>query len=80
MQFQNGLTPGRIYNLVCAVAGQEITLREFRSAIKPLSPEFQQYVGTVLGLQSTLLPQASERMFDARALCQAGATVKRSLS
>jgi hypothetical protein len=80
MQFQNGLTPGRIYNLVCAVAGQEITTREFRSGIKPLSPEFMQYVGTVLGLQATMLPQPSERLSIARAICQGGAVSKRSLS
>jgi hypothetical protein len=80
MQFQNGLTPGRIYTLVCAVAGQEITTREFRSAIKPLSPEFMQYVGTVLGLQATMLPEPSERLFLARAICHAGARARRSLS
>ena len=79
MQFQNGLTPGRIYNLVCAVAGQEITTREFRSGIKPLSAEFMQYVGTVLGLQATMLPQPSERLSIARAICQGGALEKRSL-
>jgi hypothetical protein len=79
MQFQNGLTPGRIYNLICAVAGQEITTREFRSAIKPLSPEFTQYVGTVLGLQATMLPEPSERLFVARTMCQAGARAKRLL-
>lgn len=79
MPFQNGLTPGRIYNLVCAVAGQEITTREFRSAIKPLSPELMQYVGTVLGLQATMLAEPCEGLFVARAMCQAGARAKRSL-
>ena len=79
MPFQNGLTPGRIYTLVCAVAGQEITVREFRSAIKPLSPEFMQYLSTVLGLQATMLSQPTERLSVARAMCQAGALAKRSL-
>jgi len=79
MPFENGLTPGRIYNVVCAVAGQEITTREFRNAIKPLSPEFMQYVGTVLGLQAAMLPEASERLFVASAMCHAGARAKRSL-
>jgi hypothetical protein len=80
MPFPNGLTPGRIYNVVRAVAGQEITTREFRSAIKPLSPEFMQYVGTVLGLQATMLPEPSEGLFVARAMCQTGARTRRSLS
>jgi hypothetical protein len=78
MPLQNGLTPGCIYNLVCAVAGQEITTREFRRGIKALSPEFMQYVGTVLGLQATLLAQPSETLSVARAMCQAGAS-RRSL-
>ena len=80
MNFHNGLTPGRLYNLVCAVAGQEITTREFRTALKPLSCESVQYMATVLGLQATLLTQPSERLFAARAMCQAGAIAKRSLS
>jgi len=79
MPSPNGLTPGRIYNVVCAVAGQEITTREFRSAIKPLTPEFMQYVGAVLGLQAAMLQQPSERLFAARAMCQAGARAGRSL-
>jgi len=80
MPFHNGLTPGRIYNVVRAVAGQEITTSEFRIAIKPLSAEFMQYVGTVLGLQATMLPEPSERLSVAKAICQAGARARRSLS
>lgn len=79
MHFYKGLTPGRLYSLVCAVAGQEITMREFTSALKPLPAESIQYLSTVLGLQAALLPKPSERLSAARTICQAGAMNRRSL-
>jgi hypothetical protein len=80
MDFHIGLTPGRLYNLVCAVAGEEITVREFRCALKPLSPESIQWVGTVLALQSSLGDHASEWLLIPKAICRASAAAKRSLN
>jgi hypothetical protein len=80
MDFPIGLTPGRLYKLVCAVAGEEITMREFRSAVNPLDPESIQYVGTVLALQGSLRERPSARLSAASAVCRAHAVQRRSLN
>jgi hypothetical protein len=73
-----GLPPGRLYNLICAVAGEEITTREFRSALSLLPSESVGYVGTVLALQASLRERASTRLSAASAICRAFASAKAS--
>ena len=80
MNFLNGPTPGWLYNLVCAVADEEITMREFGSALNPLTSESIQYVGIVLGLQASLRNKPSERLSIARRICRICATTTRSLN
>jgi hypothetical protein len=68
-----GLPPGRLYNLICAVAGEEITTREFRSALSLLPSDSIPYVGTVLALQASLREHASNRLSIAATICRARA-------
>jgi|tagenome__1003787_1003787.scaffolds.fasta_scaffold20342489_2 hypothetical protein len=79
-EYLNGYTPGSLYHLVCAVTDEEITLREFGSALNPLASESIQYLGIVLGLQASLRQRPSERLSIARGICRARADRTRSLN
>jgi hypothetical protein len=79
MQFPNRHTPDGLYSLVTAIAGQEITTREFSIALETLPAEPIQFVGTILGLQASLRSTPCERLSTARAFCRADASAKRSL-
>jgi hypothetical protein len=69
MDFPTGPN-GRMYDLVCAVAGEEITTREFHHALTLLPSESIQYVGAVLALQACLREAPSPRLGAARAICR----------
>jgi hypothetical protein len=80
MDFNIGRTPGRLYNLVCAVAAEEITMHEFRSAVNPLAPESIQYVGTILAMQASLRERPSAHLSGASAVCRSHAVKRRLLN
>ena len=64
---------------VRALAGDELTLNEFRPMLESLSPESLQVAATVLGYRSAMMPDASRRMRAAISLCATRAANTRPL-
>ena len=76
---EEGTTLQTLSAAVRALAGDELTLNEFRPLLQSLSPEFLQVAATVLGYRIAMMPDVSYRMRAAISLCAARAAKARPL-
>jgi hypothetical protein len=77
---EEGTTLQTLSAAVRALAGDELTLKEFRPVLQSLSPESLQVAATVLGYRIAMMPDVSYRMRAAIDLCATRAAAARPLS
>jgi hypothetical protein len=71
---------GELAAAVYALADEELTLCEFRYAVKPFSAEALQVVATILGCRATQMSNSSDRVRNGRSLCKCLAARRRCLN